>query len=147
MIELHAVIIFVSYAAFLVAVFSGLAFLVQERRLKRKDPRVLSTAMIPLELLDRINLVSVVVGFSLFTLGMFHAAFLARREWGSYFTTDPKELASLLTWAAYAAVLGLRWKLGLRGRRVVMVSVVSFGLVLFTFIGVEYWFGGKHVFF
>ena len=147
MIESHAVIIFVSYAAFLLAVASGLLFLVQERLLKRKDPRILQASVLPLELLDRVNLFSVVVGFLLFTFGMVQGTVLARREWGAYFTADRKELASFLTWAAYAAVLGLRWRMGLRGRRVVMVSIVSFGLVLFTFIGVQSWFGGKHVFF
>ena len=147
MIESHAVIIFASYAAFLAAVVSGLLFLVQERRLKRKDPRVLRASVIPLELLDRVNLFSVVAGFLLFSFGMAQGMLLSRREWGSYLTRDPKELASFLTWAAYAAVMGLRLKLGLRGRRVVFVSIVSFGLVLFTFVGVNYWLGGKHVFF
>lgn len=140
MIESHAVILFASYLAFLVAVVSGLLFLVQERRLKRKDPRVLRASVISLELLDRMNLFSVVAGFLLFTLGMGQGAFLAHREWGSYFSGDPKVLASVFTWAAYAAVVGLRLKVGLRGRRVVFVSIVSFGLVLFTF-------GSRHVFF
>lgn len=147
MIGLHAGVIFTSYLAFFLAVLSGLAFLVQERRLRRKDPRFLASSSIPLELLDRINLIAVVAGFLLFTLGTAGGLFIARKEWGSYFNGDPKELSSLLTWAAYALVLALRLSVGLRGRRVVFMSVLSFGLVLFTFVGVNYWLGGRHVFF
>ncbi len=144
----HAFIIFVSYAAFAVALLTGMLFLVQESRLKRKDPRVLAVGVIlPLELLDRINLYAVVAGFTLFSIGMLQGSRLARLEWGSYFNGDPKELWSLITWAAYAAVLALRLSRGLRGRRVVFLSVLSFALVLFTFVGVNHLVASRHAFF
>ncbi|MBI3616235.1 MAG: cytochrome c biogenesis protein CcsA [Candidatus Omnitrophica bacterium] len=146
MIALHAAVLFASYAAFFVAVVTGVLFLVQERRLKRKDPRVLQ-AVLPLELLDRVNLWSVLVGFALFSFGMIQGFLLARTRWGAFWTGDPKEVWSLATLAAYAAVLGFRASVGLRGRRIVFLSVVSFLLVLFTFVGVNYFIGGRHVFF
>ncbi len=147
MIRFHAAIIFISYAAFLVAVLTGVVFLVQERRLKRKDSRVLSSPMIPLEMLDRVNRWAVGIGFALFSFGVVQGLFLARRNWGASWSWDPKEIWSLLTWAAYAVVLGLRATVGLRGRRVVWMSVMSFVLVMFTFVGVNYFIGGRHVFF
>lgn len=148
MIGFHAAILFLSYLAFSVAVATGVLFLVQERKLKAKDPAVLARAAVPQELLDRVNLVAVVLGFSLFSVGMIQGLWLARREWGSYFSADPKELSSLITWAAYASVLGLRLTASAsRGRRVVLLSVMSFLLVLFTFIGVNHLPGGRHVFF
>ena len=147
MIAAHALILFVSYGAFFLALLTGTLFLVQERRLKLKDPRILTAPSIPLEVLDHVNLYAVVIGFILFSVGMLEGSRLARVEWGSYFNGDPKELWSLVTWAAYAVVLGLRLSVGLRGRRVVFMSVMSFLLVLFTFVGVNYWVGGRHVFF
>ena len=147
MITSHAFVIFASYAAFAVALLTGVLFLAQESRLKRKDPTLLASGAVPLELLDRINLYAVVTGFVLFSAGMVEGSRLARMEWGSYFNADPKELWSLATWGAYAAVLALRLTRGLRGRRVVFLSVMSFLLVMFTFVGVNYLVGGKHVFF
>ena len=147
MITLHAAVIFVSYAAFFVAVVTGLLFLTQEGRLKRKDPRILRFAMVPLEVLDRINWWAVLIGFSLFTLGMVQAFLLARSTWGAFWNGDPKEVWSLVTWGAYAVVLVLRVSAGLRGRRVVFMSVMSFLLVMFTFVGVNYFVGSRHVFF
>lgn len=146
MIVSHAFIIFASYAAFALALLTGVLFLAQESRLKRKDPRILSASMLPLELLDRVNLYAVVAGFALFSIGMITGSRLARLEWGSYFNGDPKELWSLITWAAYAAVLALRLSRGLRGRRVVFLSVMSFALLAFTFLGVNYLTATRHTF-
>ena len=146
MIAFHAAVLFASYIAFFLAVVTGVLFLVQERWLKRKDPRVLRIGL-PLEVLDRVNLWSVVIGFSLFASGMIQGLFLARTEWGTFWNGDPKEVWSLLTLGAYAVILGLRASAGLRGRRVVLLSVMSFLLVLFTFVGVNFLSGGRHVFF
>ncbi len=147
MIFSHAFIIFASYAAFAVALLTGVLFLAQESRLKRKDPTLLaSRGAVPLELLDRINLCAVVAGFILFSIGMITGSRLARLEWGSYFNADPKELWSLITWGAYAAVLALRLTRGLRGRRVVFLSVMSFALLAFTFLGVNYLTPTRHAF-
>lgn len=147
MIALHAFVIFASYIAFFLAVVTGILFLTQEQRIKRKDPTVFHSHVLPLEFLDRINLVSVVAGFLLFSVGMVPGLVLARSNWGSFWTWDPKEVASLLTWGAYTAVLLLRLTVGLKGRRVVFLSVMSFLLVIFTFVGVNYFVGGRHVFF
>ena len=146
MITLHALIIFASYGAFFLALLTGMLFLLQERRIKRKDPCVLRAPLLPLELLDRVNLYAVVAGFTLFSIGMLQGSRLARLEWGAYFSGDPKELWSLITWAAYGVVLGLRLTRGLRGRRVVFLSVLSFALVLVTFIGAGHLMGSRHAF-
>ena len=133
MIPLHVAALFASYLAFFGAVVTGVAFLLQERRIKRKDPGVLRAGAVPLELLDRTNLVCVVAGFLLFSFGMLQGNWIARKEWGAYFTGDPRELFSVITWAFYGWVLWLRLTVGLRGRRVIFLSVMSFLLVVFTF--------------
>ncbi len=147
MVTFHALAIFSSYAAFFLAVVTGLLFLAQEGQLKRKDPKILEAAALPLEMLDQVNLWAVVIGFLLLSAGMVPGVVLARSNWGAYFNGDPKEIWSLLTWAAYAGVLGLRLKGGLRGHRVILLSVMAFLLVLFTFVGVNTLLGGRHVFF
>lgn len=146
MIASHAFILYASYGAFFLALLTGLLFLVQERQLKRKDPRLLNARQLPLEFLDRVNLYAVVAGFTLFSIGMLQGSRLARLEWGAYFNGDPKEFWSLITWAAYAAVLVLRLTRGLRGRRVVFMSVLSFALVMVTCIGAGYFMESRHIF-
>ena len=146
MIASHATVLFVSYSAFLLSVLAGALFLMEERKLKLKDPAILSIPNFPLETLDRIHLVSIAVGFGFFSLGMVQGHLLAKQQWGAYFSRDPKEIWTMLTWAAYAAVLALRLTVGLRGRRGVWMSVASFGLVLFTYVGVNHLIGTRHLF-
>ncbi|MBI3324388.1 MAG: cytochrome c biogenesis protein CcsA [Candidatus Omnitrophica bacterium] len=133
MSALHAAVLFASYLAFFGAVVSGVGFLFQEGRIKRKDPAVVRAGAVPLELLDRTNLWCVVAGFTLFSVGMVQGGLLARKEWGAFFTGGPKEWFSLVTWAAYGLVLWLRLTAGFRGRRVVFLSVMAFLLVVLTF--------------
>lgn len=147
MVTLHAWTLLISYAAFFLAVVAGVLFLVQERQLKRKDPRILEAAVLPLEMLDQVNLWAVGIGFLLFSLGMVPGLVLARSNWGAFFSGDPKEILSWMTWAAYGAVFGLRLKAGLKGHRVVLLSVMSFFLALFTFIGVNTLLKSRHLFF
>ena len=147
MITIHAALLFLSYAAFFVALISGIAFLNQEQRLKHKDPRLMRGGLLSLEAWDKINWTSVVAGFALFSVGIIQSLALAHREWGSFFNADPIELCALGTWAAYAIVLVLRLKVGLKGRRVVFLSVMAFGLVLFTLVGLSYMSGTRHTLF
>ncbi len=147
MITLHAAILFLSYAAFFVALISGIAFLKQEQRLKHKDPKLVGARILPLEAWDRINWTSVVAGFILYSIGMVQSLGLAHKEWGAFFNADPVELCALGTWVSYAAVLVLRLKVGLKGRRVIFLSVMSFGLVLFTLFALSYMSGTRHTLF
>ena len=62
----------------------------------------------------------------------------AHNAWGSYWSWDPKETWSLITWLIYAALLHLRLVRGWRGKRTAVLSLVGFASVLFTYLGVNY---------
>ena len=47
-------------------------------------------------------------GLAFFTTGMLFGAFWAKEAWGNYWTWDPKETWSLITWAVY--VVYLYWR-------------------------------------
>lgn len=56
---------------------------------------------------------------------------------GSYWSWDPKETSSLITWLVYAAVLHMRFIGGWRRRRIAWMNIVGFCCVLFTYLGVN----------
>jgi len=62
----------------------------------------------------------------------------AHYAWGSYWSWDPKETWSLITWLIYAALLHARFVRGWRGNRIALLSVVGFAAMLFTYLGVNY---------
>jgi ABC-type transport system involved in cytochrome c biogenesis permease subunit len=80
----------------------------------------------------------VYLGFAMLTLGLLFGALWAKKAWGSYWTWDPKETWSLVTWLVYAALLHSRLIRGWKGKRLAMFSIIGFLCVLFTYFGVNY---------
>jgi cytochrome c-type biogenesis protein CcsB len=97
------------------------------------------------EMLDDIAYKSIAVGFPLFTLGgLLMGAIWANSAWGKYWTWDPKETWSLITWFVYALYLHARFVGGWRGKRVAILSIVGFIAVIFTYLGVNLVLSGLH---
>jgi cytochrome c-type biogenesis protein CcsB len=78
------------------------------------------------------------------TLGIVTGAAWANYAWGSYWSWDPKETWSLITWFVYAAFLHARLTRDWRGRNAAILSIVGFSAVLFTYFGVNYLISGLH---
>jgi len=98
----------------------------------------------PERVLDDLSYKAVAVGFPLLTLGILTGAAWANYAWGTYWSWDPKETWSLITWFVYAAFLHARFTAGWRGTRLAWMSIVGFGAVLFTYWGVNFVLSGLH---
>jgi cytochrome c-type biogenesis protein CcsB len=133
---IHVVTCFLGYSAFAVAFGAGLLYLLQEKR-----PRPTLPA---LPQLDRLLYRAVMLGFLLLTLGILTGAVWAESAWGRYWSWDPKETWSLITWLIYAALLHARLLKGWHGRRIAWLSILGFMAVLFTYFGVSFLLSGLH---
>ncbi len=76
-------------------------------------------------------------GFLFLTLVIVTGAIWAERAWGSYWSWDPKETWSLVTWLIYALYLHLRVSRGWKGKKAAWFAVAGFLCVIFTYIGVN----------
>ncbi|RJR21096.1 MAG: c-type cytochrome biogenesis protein CcsB [Nitrospiraceae bacterium] len=98
-------------------------------------------------MLDEIEYKSIAVGFPLFTIGgLIMGAIWANSAWGKYWTWDPKETWSLITWFVYALYLHARFVGGWRGKRVAILSIIGFVAVIFTYLGVNLVLSGLHAY-
>lgn len=84
------------------------------------------------------------VGFAFMTFGMLFGALWAKEAWGHYWSWDPKETWSLITWIIYAVYLHLRLRRGWEGKSAAIFAAVGFICVLFTYIGVNTFLPGIH---
>ena len=92
-----------------------------------------------------VNEITLIVGLILLTAGSFLGGIWANESWGRYWGWDPKETWSLVTILVYAVVLHLRKIPGMKNNAIFNgLSVLSFGSVLMTFIGVNYYLSGLH---
>ncbi len=97
-------------------------------------------------LLDEIVYRSILVGFPLLSLGIITGAAWADHAWGAYWSWDPKETWSLITWMVYAGFLHARLTRGWSGGKTAILSVIGFAAVMFTYFGVNY-LPGLHSYF
>ena len=86
----------------------------------------------------------VMVGFPLLSAGILTGAVWAHYAWGSYWSWDPKETWSLITWIIYAIFLHVRLVRGWKGSKIAFLSVIGFLCVVFTYWGVNFLLSGLH---
>jgi len=133
----HVITCFFGYAAFGLAFAFSLMYLLKRR--ENSFSRSVFLGLIPRpSVLDDLNYQMVVIGFLLLTLGIITGSVWAHSAWGSYWSWDPKETWSLITWLVYAAFLHSRMVRGWRGKRLAYLSIVGFSCVIFTYLGVNY---------
>lgn len=97
------------------------------------------------DLLDDLTYKNIAIGFPIFTLGgLIFGAIWADQAWGKYWSWDPKETWSLITWFVYAFYLHARFLRGWRGHKIAIVAVIGFVSTVFTYLGVNLLLSGLH---
>jgi cytochrome c-type biogenesis protein CcsB len=141
----HVTAIFMGEAAFALACGAGILYLVQENSIKTKKHRFFFKRLPSLDLLDSTGYGCIVIGFTLLTLGLITGLVYAKSVWGRFWSWDPKEVWSGVSWLFYAALLHERLTVGWRGRRSAIMAIVGFAVLVFTFLGVNLFMEGHHV--
>ncbi len=143
-LPIHASICLVADAIFVLAFCIAVMYLLQERQIKRKQLGSIFIRLPSLESLDLMNQRCLTIGFPLLTMGIVTGSIWAEKAWGSYWSWDPKETWSLITWFLYAALLHQRLTVGWRGRRAALMTIAGFAALIFTFLGVSLLLPGAH---
>jgi cytochrome c-type biogenesis protein CcsB len=129
-------------AAFAFAFIISIMYLIQEHQLKSKNLGAIFHRLPSLDIMDNLGYKALTFGWPLFTLGMITGAIWANSAWSTYWSWQPKETASLIIWVVYLSFLHLR-TIGWRGKRMALLSIVGFTLVLVSFFIMNL---GKHAF-
>jgi cytochrome c-type biogenesis protein CcsB len=140
----HIVAVFLGDAALALACGIGILYLLQENTIKTKHHGFFFRRLPSLDRLDAAGYACIATGFALLTIGLVTGFVYARAVWGRFWSADPKEIWSVITWLIYAALLHQRLTVGWRGRRSAVMAIVGFAMVLFTFFGVNFMLKGHH---
>lgn len=135
LLSVHVASAIIAYGTFAAAFGAAVLYLVQRRA---------NAAWLPSpDLLDDVGYRAITLGFPMMALVLILGALWAEVAWGAYWSWDPKETASLVTWLLYGAYLHARNLRGWRGTRSAVLLLVGFGATLFTYFG-NLFFGGLH---
>ncbi len=134
----HVTTCFLGYGAFAIAFAVSILNLLSEKNL------FFQKFLPEKEFLDNFTYKSILFGFFWLTVGIITGAIWADQAWGSYWSWDPKETWSLITWLIYATTIHLRLTRGWSGKKLSWLSVLGFLSVLFTYFGVNFLLSGLH---
>lgn len=151
--EWHVIIAFLSYAVFVVSCSMELSYLfinlfnLIENSIIAGINRVFDTQIRKRDYLDygfsnemlipfrQMSFKLVIVGFPLLTFGIVSGAAWADDAWGRYWSWDPFEILSLITWTAFAMYLHAMSLPSWRKIGGSVFNVLGFFCMLLTFMG------------
>lgn len=131
----HVIANVLGLAAFAIAFAAALAYLIQERQLRRKQLGALFERLPPLDALDSLGLRAVLVGFPLLTVGVVTGTIWAVRLNPTGLELSAAQGIGLLAWLLFALVLLLRVAAGWRGRRAAIGTVLGFLCTMAVLVG------------
>jgi cytochrome c-type biogenesis protein CcsB len=136
-LTVHVFTCFLGYGGFGVAALASVGYLIAARA--GSKVRVETVAAF-----DTATAKTISFGFLFLTVGIISGAVWANSAWGTYWSWDPKETWSLITWFIYAVFLHCRFMRGWKGQRAAWISVIGFASVIFTYYGVNFLLSGLH---
>jgi len=129
----HILLVLAGYAALSLTAVAAFAYLIQERRLKRKQTSSLLERLPPLATLDNLISKSLGLGFALLTLGLVFGIM-----WAEIYSPeiswigDARITLSLVTWALLLVMMILRAAVGWRGRKAAVMALAVLGCSALT---------------
>ncbi len=132
--EAHVITAFLAYAVFVVG------FAVEVCYLKFRTPPSECPGIFGYmdEQFHRWTHRLVLFGFPFLTFAIFSGAAWANDAWGRYWSWDPKETWSLITWTVYALYLHTRAIGRWRGLPASILNLLGFICMIMTFLGVNW---------
>lgn len=126
--DTHIALSFLGYAFFAMAFSLGVLYLFQRRY---------KSELLPTEsLLRKLNEEAIFLGFILFTLCMLIGGIWAYEAWGYWFSWNIKGVWSFLVWLFYAGMCHAKFIRRWQGTGYALLSILGFGVVLFTYLGI-----------
>lgn len=136
--EWHVILAFFSYAVFSVSAAIEAACLLLRPLLRAPGTTAYGFTKESLEDLHRMANKLVTFGFPLLTFAVFSGAAWANEAWGRYWSWDPKETWSLITWTVFAVYLHSMTIPSFRGRPASAFNMIGFVCMMMTFLGVNW---------
>jgi ABC-type uncharacterized transport system permease subunit len=143
----HGLLLLAGAVSTCVAFAAGLMYLAQANRLKQKRAGRFGFSLPSLEQSERLNRGAITLAFPLLTFGLLIGLVLTVTSRGGAAAgspgdagltwTDPKVVSALAMWLVFAVLLHARFRPAMRGRNVMILTIVAFAFLVFTWVGVE----------
>jgi cytochrome c-type biogenesis protein CcsB len=138
----HIVFAWLAYMSFTISAVLGIAYLLKDSNFQYDYIDRLPD----LDIIDELGYRFIAFGLVMDTVMLVSGSIWANRLWGSYWSWDPVETWSLLSWLIYALYLHLRLTFNWEARKSAWLAVGALIGVLVSFWGVNVFNVGRHIF-
>jgi ABC-type uncharacterized transport system permease subunit len=129
----HGVLLLLASVGVCVGFFASIMYLVQVYRLKAKIPPGQGFRLPSLERLEEMNRRAILAAFPLLTAGLVVGVGLMLQQSAGFAQWGPlKVVSTVVLWVVFAILLYLRYAVHVRGRRLALLTILAFTLLLFT---------------
>lgn len=135
---IHVYFAWLAFGAYALAMAAGVLYLLKQRDSLRPVQNPTYERFPSLERLDELIFRYVIFGFITDTIMISAGAIWAKDLWGSYWSWDPVETWSLISWLTYGICIHLRITFGWRERRLAWLAVAALSTVIISFFGVTF---------
>ncbi len=130
---IHVLFAQIAFGAFTIAFGIGVLYLLKEK----KPEKEFYNKLPELPRLDDLMFRLVVFGFITDAVMISSGAIWAKDLWGNYWSWDPVETWSLVTWLIYGLAIHLRVTMGWKGRKMAWLVICALSGMIITFFGVN----------
>jgi ABC-type transport system involved in cytochrome c biogenesis permease subunit len=143
---LHITCALIGYAAITISAVYGSLYLMLYHEIKANRFGVIYKKLPNLETLERMNFIAITIAFSSLTFAILAGFIWLPRAFTNFSYADPKLLGTAALWFLYGIGILARLKGGLRGRTIMVLSIIAFGIALFSMTIINLFFSGFHRF-
>ena len=136
-LDLHILVSVLTYALVTLAAVAGLAVLLQERALKRREPTRLTHLLPSVADCERLEVKLMAIAELILGLGLLTGMATEYMESGRLLAFDHKTVFAIAAFVAIGLLLWLRRRTGLRGRRAARLALAAWLLLTLAYIGVK----------
>ena len=135
---IHVYFAWCAFGAYTLAMAAGALFLLKTKDAKQPVRNPTYEKFPSVEKLDELIFRYVVFGFITDTIMIAAGAIWAKDLWGSYWSWDPVETWSLISWFTYGVTIHLRVTMGWKERRLAWLVIAALSTVIISFFGVTF---------
>lgn len=133
---MHIASICISYIIFAVASIAALLYLIQDNAIKTKKTNSILVRLPDLSFLDKLTYRSIGLGFPILTVSILSGFIWARNAYGAFWQGyNSRIIYSIVLWLIYAMILHVRLSARMRGRKVALLSIFAFFVIIISLFG------------
>lgn len=131
----HVLISIAAYSILGVAAAQAILYSIQEKRFRERKLSALMKALPPLQVMEKLMVMLVIVGFVLLTFALLSGVFFLEDIFAQHLVH--KTFFAFLAWFVYATFILGHYRAGWRGQKAVRFVTWAYGLLIISFIGTE----------